>query len=136
MIALLGYSTNSYASNSTDYLNLSTGELVIPADSVLISYNDLRIVNSKFIPLRDTAFVIRCIEAQDYRFKIDELYFVLKDGAIYGASMDFSNRNFKTYEDWYNQCGWNNYSFDLVEDYTDKEENKMDNLEKAGFIKN
>ena len=51
MIALLGYSTNSYASNSTDYLNLSTGELVIPEDSVLISYNDLRIVNSKLIQL-------------------------------------------------------------------------------------
>ena len=50
-IALLGYSTNSYASNSTDYFNLSTGELVIPEDSVLISYNDLRIVNSKLIQL-------------------------------------------------------------------------------------
>ena len=54
MIALLGYSTNSYASNSTDYLNLSTGELVIPEDSVLISYNDLRIVNSKLIELEYT----------------------------------------------------------------------------------
>ena len=51
MIALLSYSTNSYASNPTDYLNLSTGELVIPEDSVLISYNDLRIVNSKLIQL-------------------------------------------------------------------------------------
>ena len=51
MIALLSYSTNLYASNPTDYLNLSTGELVIPEDSVLISYNDLRIVNSKLIQL-------------------------------------------------------------------------------------
>ena len=51
MIALLVYSTNLYASNPTDYLNLSTGELVIPEDSVLISYNDLRIVNSKLIQL-------------------------------------------------------------------------------------
>ena len=51
MIALLGYSTNLYASNTTDSLNLSTGELVIPEDSVLISYNDLRIVNSKLIQL-------------------------------------------------------------------------------------
>ena len=51
MIALLGCSTNLYASNTTDYLNLSTGELVIPEDSVLISYNDLRIVNSKLIQL-------------------------------------------------------------------------------------
>ena len=51
MIALLGYSTNSYASNTIDSLNLSMGELVIPEDSVLISYNDLRIVNSKLIQL-------------------------------------------------------------------------------------
>lgn len=51
MIALLSYSTNLYASNQTDSLNLSTGEIVIPEDSVLISYNDLRIVNSKLIQL-------------------------------------------------------------------------------------
>lgn len=51
MIALLGYSTNLYASNQTDSLNLSTGEIVIPEDSVLISYNDLRSVNSKLIQL-------------------------------------------------------------------------------------
>ena len=51
MIALLGYSTNLYASNQTDLLNLSTGEVFIPEDSVLISYNDLRIVNSKLIQL-------------------------------------------------------------------------------------
>ena len=51
MIALLGYSTNLYASNQTDVLNLSTGEVFIPEDSVLISYNDLRIVNSKLIQL-------------------------------------------------------------------------------------
>ena len=51
MIALLGYSTNLYASNQTDVLNLSTGEVFIPEDSVLISYDDLRIVNSKLIQL-------------------------------------------------------------------------------------
>ena len=90
---------------------------------------------SKFIPLRDIAFVIRCTETQDDRFKIGELYFVLKDGVIYGDFEFTCNFKTKTYEDWYNQCGWNDYSFDLVEDYTDKEENKMDNLEKAGFIK-
>lgn len=90
---------------------------------------------SKFIPLRDIAFVIRCTETQDNRFKIGELYFVLKDGTIYGDLIDFRIRNFKTYEGWYNACVWIDYSFDLVEDYTDKEGNKMDNLEKAGFIK-
>lgn len=51
MIVLLGYSTNLYASNKTDSLNLSTGDVFIPEDSVLISYNDLRIVNSKLIQL-------------------------------------------------------------------------------------
>ena len=51
MIVLLGYSTNLYASNPTDSLNLSTGKIVTPEDSVLISYNDLRIVNSKLIQL-------------------------------------------------------------------------------------
>ena len=51
MIVLLGYSTNLYASNQVDSLNLSTGEVFIPEDSVLISYNDLRIVNSKLIQL-------------------------------------------------------------------------------------
>ena len=51
MIALLGYSTNLYASNQTEFLNLSTGDVFIPEDSVLISYNDLRIVNSKLIQL-------------------------------------------------------------------------------------
>ena len=51
MIALLGYSTNLYASNQTDVFNLSTGDVFISEDSVLISYNDLRIVNSKLIQL-------------------------------------------------------------------------------------
>lgn len=118
-----GYETgSSYLEDDTGYVfNLSIDEFV----------------NSEFIPLRDISFVIRCTETMDNRFKIGELYFVLKDGVIYG-DLGFIcnfNFNFKTYEDWYNQCVWNDYSFDLVEDYTDKEENKMDNLEKAGFIK-
>ena len=51
MIVLLCYSTNLYASNLKDSHNLSTGEIFIPKDSVLISYDDLRIVNSKLIQL-------------------------------------------------------------------------------------
>ena len=51
MIALLGCSTNLYASNQIDSLKLSTGDVFIPEDSVLISYDDLRIVNSKLIQL-------------------------------------------------------------------------------------
>lgn len=96
-------------------------------------YNE--IYSAKFIPLYDIAFVIRCTETQDNRFKIGELYFVLKDGTIYGDLIGFRIRNFKTYEGWYNACVWIDYSFDLVEDYTDKGGNKMDNLEKTEFIK-
>lgn len=44
MIALLSYSTNSLGNN----LNSSTGEV----DSVLISYDDLRTVNSKLVELK------------------------------------------------------------------------------------
>lgn len=51
MIALLGCSTNLYANNPTNYRNPSTGEHVELKDSVLISYDDLRIVNSKLIQL-------------------------------------------------------------------------------------
>ena len=52
MIALLGYSINLSANNTDiDSLHLSTGERVNPIDSVLISYDDLRLVNSKLIEL-------------------------------------------------------------------------------------
>ena len=51
IIALLGYSTNLYANNQIGSLNLSTGEVFTSEDSVLISYDDLRIVNSKLIQL-------------------------------------------------------------------------------------
>ena len=46
MIALLSYSTNLFASD-----NLVTGELVTSNDSIMIAYDDLRIVNSKLIEL-------------------------------------------------------------------------------------
>ena len=48
MIALLSYSINLYAN---DYHISSTGE-VVQEDSVLISYNDLKIVNGKLIDLK------------------------------------------------------------------------------------
>lgn len=48
MIALLSYSINLYAN---DYHISSTGE-VVQEDSVLISYNDLKVVNSKLIELK------------------------------------------------------------------------------------
>lgn len=52
MIVLLGCSINLLA-NNTDSLvcNTSTGERVNPIDSVLISYDDLRLANSKLIEL-------------------------------------------------------------------------------------
>ena len=48
MIALLSYSINLYANN---YHIPSTGE-VVREDSVLISYNDLKVVNGKLIELK------------------------------------------------------------------------------------
>lgn len=52
MIVLLGYSINLSANNTDiDDLHPSTGEVVQPKDSVLISYDDLRLANSKLIEL-------------------------------------------------------------------------------------
>ena len=87
MIVLLVYSTNSYANNPTDFLNPSTGNVVILEDSVLISYNDLRIVNSKLIQL-------------DYEQKINaNLRTVIKNDSIiikdYQVLNDRINKNRK-----------------------------------------
>ena len=49
MIALLSYSTSWCQSNSS---LSSTGEQCVKSDSVLISYNDIRTVNSKLIELK------------------------------------------------------------------------------------
>ena len=52
MTVLLSYSTNLLANNSDiDSLRSSTGGVDYPKDSVLISYDDLRLVNSKLIEL-------------------------------------------------------------------------------------
>ena len=56
MIVLLGYSINLLASNTnTNCTHLSTGGVVgkntIVKDSVLVSYDDLRLANSKLIEL-------------------------------------------------------------------------------------
>lgn len=48
MIALLGCSTSLFADNTN---NFPTGEVVEQSDSVMISYDDLRIVNSKLVEL-------------------------------------------------------------------------------------
>ena len=50
MIALLSYSINSLGNSNVD-VHSSTG-VVNPNDSVLISYDDLRIANSKMIELK------------------------------------------------------------------------------------
>ena len=51
MIVLLGCSINLLASNmNTDCTHLSTGGVVVE-DSVLVSYNDLRLANSKLTEL-------------------------------------------------------------------------------------
>lgn len=52
MTVLLSYSTNLLANNSDmDSLHSSTGGVNYSKDSVLISYDDLRLVNSKLIEL-------------------------------------------------------------------------------------
>lgn len=56
MIVLLGCSINLLASNTNiDCTHLSTGDVVVEnpsiKDSVLVSYNDLRLANSKLIEL-------------------------------------------------------------------------------------
>lgn len=63
-IALLSCSINLYAN---DYHISSTGE-VVQEDSVLISYNDLRVVNSKLIELKyekETNNILRTIIRND-----------------------------------------------------------------------
>ena len=69
MIALLGCSINLSANNTdVDSLHLSTGEVVQPKDSVLISYDDLRLADSKLIELdyeRQINSNLRCVISND-----------------------------------------------------------------------
>lgn len=69
MIVLLGCSINLSANNTNvDSLHLSTGERVNPKDSVLISYDDLRLANSKLIELDYEKQInnnLRCVIAND-----------------------------------------------------------------------
>lgn len=64
MIALLSCSINLYAN---DYHISSTGK-VVKEDSVLVSYNDLKVVNSKLIELKyekETNNILRTIIRND-----------------------------------------------------------------------
>lgn len=64
MIALLSCSINLYAN---DYHISSTGE-VVQEDSVLVSYNDLKVVNGKLIELKyekETNNILRTIIRND-----------------------------------------------------------------------
>lgn len=69
MIVLLGYSINLSANNTyIDNLHPSTGEVVQSKDSVLISYDDLRLANSKLIELdyeRQINNNLRCVIVND-----------------------------------------------------------------------
>ena len=69
MIALLGCSISLSANNTdVDSLRLSTGEVVQPKDSVLISYDDLRLANSKLIEFdyeRQINNNLRCVISND-----------------------------------------------------------------------
>ena len=73
MIVLLSCSINLYAN---DYHISSTGE-VVQEDSVLISYNDLKVVNGKLIELKyekETNTILRTIIRNDSLI-IDTLIF-------------------------------------------------------------
>lgn len=75
MIVLLSYSTNLLAQNNK---HSSTGEL----DSVRVSYNDLRIVNSKLIEL-------------DYTKRINnKLYNIIHNDSIIINNYKSVNNNF------------------------------------------
>lgn len=69
MIVLLGCSIDLSANNTdVDSLHPSTGEVVQPKDSVLISYDDLRLANSKLIELdyeRQINNNLRCVISND-----------------------------------------------------------------------
>lgn len=51
MIVLLNCSINLLANNEYNQHNTSTGDVIFSKDSVLVSYNDLRLANSKLIEL-------------------------------------------------------------------------------------
>ena len=92
MIVLLGCSINLLASNKhTNGTHLSTGgvivEEVIVKDSVLVSYNDLRLANSKLIEL-------------DYEKKINnKLRSIIANDSIiiqhYKSNSAFMNKSYK-----------------------------------------
>ena len=69
MIVLLGRSINLLENNTNiDSFHPSTGEVVQFKDSVLISYDDLRIVNCKLIELnyeRETNTILKTIIRND-----------------------------------------------------------------------
>ena len=87
MIVLLGCSINLLASNKhTNGTHLSTGGVVVE-DSVLVSYNDLRLANSKLIEL-------------DYEKKINTTLrsIIINDSIIiqhYKSSNTFINKSYK-----------------------------------------
>ena len=71
MIVLLGCSINLLANNTNiDSFHPSTGEVVQFKDSVLISYDDLRLVNSKLIELKCFSILTNSILTKEYRFII------------------------------------------------------------------
>ena len=93
MIALLSCSINLYAN---DYHISSTGE-VVKEDSVLISYNDLKVVNSKLIELKyekETNNILRTIIRND-SLSIDTL---TTDNIILISNVQTLNKSNKKYK--------------------------------------
>lgn len=78
---------------------------------------------SDFFDIDDVAFLILCLESQDYRFTVGEYYFVDMDGYVIGdrdgKSYLYAHQNMKqkSYLDWYNECNWNCHAFSLIKQY-------------------
>lgn len=73
----------------------------------------------EFVPLKDVDFMIKCTRSDDERFNIGEYYFIDGDRHIIGDTLISVNhdRN-ESCQEWYENCSWSNYAFELIKDYT------------------
>ena len=66
----------------------------------------------------DIAYKILCTRSEDEEvFKKDEYYYVDKVGYIIGKDRGVP-RYGGSYADWYKDCRWESFKFELIEDYT------------------
>ena len=77
------------------------------------------------------AFMIKCTRSQDDRFIVSKEYYVDEHGRIVGDAMD-EHTTICGYNLWYKSCGWVDYEFELLEDYT-KTENTEEEVKMEKF---